>query len=235
MGRLYDAAADLLLGGRCCGCGRAGRLVCPECATVLRPSPRLAWPDPVPPSLRSPVEVTPVAAGAYDGPLRAALVEFKEERRLGLLSTLSPMLSTSVTASLEIAARDDAAAALVPMPSRRRAVRERGYDAVALLAARTARDLRRAGRDVVVARALRHRFAVRDQAGLSAEQRTRNLAGALRAVPGTLGHRRVVVIDDVITTGASLAAAVQALRAAGSEPAAIAVVAATPRRGRAGA
>jgi len=111
-------------------------------------------------------------------------------------------------------------------------VRARGYDAVGLLARAAGRSLRDGGRDVRVAPLLRHSFVVRDQAGLDARARAANLSGALRARARPDPARALVVVDDVITTGSSMAEAVRALRAVGGHPGAIAVVAATPRRHR---
>ncbi|MGH3424103.1 MAG: ComF family protein [Nocardioidaceae bacterium] len=229
MGRLREAAADLVLGARCAGCGRAGPLLCRPCALALRADVRAAWPEPTPEPLTLPEPVPPFAAGDYDGPLRAALLQLKEHQRLALLPALSALLAASV-AAVHAGPGGPDALVLVPMPSRRPAVRERGYDAVALLAARAARDLRRRGRDVRVARVLRHRSAVRDQAGLTAGERAGNLAGALRVTGAFPAGRGVVLVDDVITTGASMAEAVRATRRAGATPVAVAVVAATRRR-----
>jgi predicted amidophosphoribosyltransferase len=85
------------------------------------------------------------------------------------------------------------------------------------------------GPAVFCVQALEHRRRVADQAGLSAADRAANLGGAIQARFDLLGHR-VIVVDDVITTGATLAEAARALRAAGAEVPAAAVVAATERR-----
>lgn len=171
----------------------------------------------------------PWCAAPYADVTRRVLIEFKEQRRDGLAEPLARLLSASLDAAI---GQSPGAAGwtLVPMASRRATVRARGYDPVLVLARLAAARLRRRGRDVVVTRALRHRRRVADQAGLSAEQRFRNLDGALRAVvthwpPG----RRAIVVDDVITTGATLSAAVRALREAGATVDRAAVVAATPR------
>ena len=74
------------------------------------------------------------------------------------------------------------------------------------------------------------RGSVADSAGLSADQRRRNLAGRLRARAPTDGIGQPIVIDDIVTTGATLAEAGRALTAAGSQPSAAAVIAATRLR-----
>lgn len=89
--------------------------------------------------------------------------------------------------------------------------------------------LRRDGMAVECVRALAQVRRVADQSGLSADERMRNLAGALIAAPLVRG-RQVVLVDDVITTGASLVEAARAVEAAGGVVLAAATVAATPRR-----
>jgi predicted amidophosphoribosyltransferase len=130
---------------------------------------------------------------------------------------------------------------LVPVPSAAAAVRRRGYDATATLARLAAGRLRPTYR-VRSARLLAQRAGVRDQAGLTAAERSRNLDGALRLRAGLAAGRRswagargsaaalVVLVDDVVTTGSSLTEAARALRAAGVPVLGAATVAATERR-----
>jgi predicted amidophosphoribosyltransferase len=120
---------------------------------------------------------------------------------------------------------------LVPVPSRPGAVRARGHDPLLDVVRRAARLVPGA----TVAPVLRSRGGVRDQAGLSASERAANLAGSLWCPSAGLrrfaGHtRRVVVCDDVLTTGATAREAQRALAASGLDVCAVAVVAATLRR-----
>ena len=106
---------------------------------------------------------------------------------------------------------------LVPVPSARRAVRARGHDPARRIALAAAGELRRTGTPARVAGVLRQRRAVADQAGLDSRQRLDNLAGALEVAAGgtrLLGGGPVVLVDDLMTTGASLAEAARAVRSA---------------------
>ncbi|MFI6501584.1 ComF family protein [Nonomuraea typhae] len=118
------------------------------------------------------------------------------------------------------------------MPSARRAVRARGHDPVGRLAVLAVGRLRALGVRAEAVPVLAQARRVADQAGLSATERAANLGsslrvtGRLRGAPGAT----VVLVDDIVTTGATLAEAARALRTAGVQVAAAATVAATRRR-----
>jgi len=119
--------------------------------------------------------------------------------------------------------------ALVPVPSSRAGLRERGRDHVRELTARAVAELRAAGVPATEARLLRRRGRVRDSAGLSAADRRANLAGTFERVPARVPQGALLVlVDDVVTSGATLTEAASAL-GGGSTPVLAAVVAATPR------
>jgi phosphoribosylpyrophosphate synthetase len=122
---------------------------------------------------------------------------------------------------------------LVPVPSAPAANRRRGRDVLAVLAQEAARSLRQQGLPVSVGRALRVRRAVRDQSGLAAAERAANVAAAFTVrtqMTGTLLASSVVIVDDVTTTGASLAEAARAIAQVGGRVVAAATVCTTPRR-----
>lgn len=206
---------DLVLPRDCAGCRLPGRTLCPACVAAMA-RPFRHRPDPCPAGL-PPL----VAAAAYDGAARAALLAHKERGRLGLAGPLGAALAGAVR-QLD----PPPGVVLVPVPSSPAAVRERGQDHARRLAAAAARRLPSARSRSLLLPARR----VADQSGLSSAQRAANLSGALR-VRRRLDGLAVVVVDDVVTTGATLVEATRALRAAGADVVGGAVVAATARRG----
>jgi predicted amidophosphoribosyltransferase len=223
---LRDAFADLVLGGVCAGCERPGRAVCPGCRAGFAGPPYVAWPEPVPPGLAVPTAMT-----AYDGEVRAIVIAYKERGRYQLATVLGEALAGAVAGRL--AAAGLRAAWLCPVPTTPARVRARGHDPLGRLTAVCARRLRASGYDVRVTAALTVRRRLADQSGLDAEQRAANLAGAFgvrRNRAARLAGQPVVAVDDVLTTGATLAEACRALRAAGAPVVGCAVVAATRRR-----
>lgn len=192
----------------------------------IRPSARVVWPHPVPGLLRHPTSVPPVAAGDNADVLRGVLIAWKERGEHGLTKVLMHLLAASV-AQLDSPGR---ALTLVPVPTSRRSRRHRGADLIDDLARSAARLLTGVGIDVRVEQALGYHRATADQAGLGSAQRAANLAGALRLKTDRgLAGRDVIVVDDILTTGATVSEAVRVLTVAGHRPIGIAVVAATPR------
>ncbi|GAA2775512.1 ComF family protein [Streptomyces rameus] len=230
----WQDLTDLVLPADCAGCGAPRTALCPRCRATLDGSvPRRARPEPEPAGLPVVHAVAPYAAE-----VRALLLAHKERGALALAGTLGTALAGAVRAGLGAGggvgvgpARDTRAGAgagvagwswrgpvlLVPVPSARWAVRARGHDPVRRMALAAAGELRRTGTPARVAAVLRQRRAVADQAGLDARRRRENLAGALEVTEAggrLLGTGRVVLVDDLMTTGASLAEAARALREA---------------------
>lgn len=172
----------------------------------------------------------PVASGgAYADELRQLVLAAKERGALGLLPLLGGRLAAAV-AFLALERRLAGPLVLVPVPSAPALVAERGVDFTGALAGIAARRLRRTGLATDVRRGLALVRRPRDQSGLDRAERLSNLTGALRSsrLPA-MGD--FLVVDDIVTTGATMAEAVRACVAAGREPVGLATVAATIRRG----
>jgi len=249
---LAEGFLDLVLPAPCAGCHTPGHWLCRDCADGLShdvPRPvggRFA------PSGLPVVYATSVYAPGNS--VSNLIVAHKEHGCLPLAGPLGELLACSVIAllsasgwsvessgrsRLHVGRRRPGARAgplgirdpvtLVPVPSSRAAIRKRGHDAIR----RTARAARpQISASVRVVPALEQARAVADQAELGVAERAANLSGALD-VPArrarSLGETPVVIVDDVMTTGATLVEAHRALRAAGAWVLGAAVLAATPR------
>ena len=199
---------ELVLPVDCAGCGTAGPALCRDCRMRLAPQVTVRTVDRVP--------VT--SALAYRGVVQPVLVAFKNEGRTGLAPPLAEALRAAVATAVASVDGDDLL--LVPMPRTRRSTVERGYDPVRLL-------LRRAR--------LPHSDVLRlvrrpgDQVRLGREARFANVERGT-AARIRLDARRVLLVDDVVTTGATLTEAARAVRAAGGAVLGAATVASTPLR-----
>lgn len=208
------AAADLILGAACPGCGTASRAVCWRCLTALRPDPFTVHTLPVP----------TVAAGVHGDVLQRTVVAWKEVPTPSLTPVLAHLLAAAIC---ELVGEHDEVV-LVPVPSSRRSRRSRGADVVQQLAGATRGLLGELAIRAAVVRGLRMRRQTADQSGLGAKERSGNLAGAFAGVPQGRWPGPVVVLDDVVTTGATVGEAVRALRAVGAPVLGAAVVSARP-------
>lgn len=171
--------------------------------------------------------------------MRRAVTAHKDDGRRDLRDELAGLLAAAVARALaedpalRAAHRAGRGVLLVPVPPSAAATRRRGDDPVGALAVVTGRLLR--DDRVALVRALRHTRPVADQARLGRADRAANLAGALEARASArprVAGAACLVLDDVVTTGATLAEAARALRGAGAAYVAAATVAATPGGGR---
>lgn len=243
------AALDLLAAPACAGCGvsrgdpgapAVTGALCASCRTQVRSATPIAW------MLRPPSErvagdgqapIPAFAAAAYEGSWRTILLAYKERGWHALRGELgSALVVACVAACLAVpVAAAGQPLLLVPIPSRPSSVRQRGHDAVRALSSVAASNLRRLGWPAVAAPVLRHMRRVADQSGLSVSMRAANLDGALGVRRRTLVDGRfVIIVDDIVTTGATASEAARVLAASGAHVQAVAAVAATPRRWPAG-
>lgn len=178
----------------------------------------------------------PVAgAGEYTGTLRSVIVALKARRRTDVIPVVGILLAAAIAHALEEAGYAGGEVAVVPVPASAAALRERGRDLVGDLTSHACGLLADDGLDIrpaPVLKVVRHR----DQVGSGARERRRNVAGAHaprrdRGSGGgwervhSAGH--VILVDDVLTTGSTLAESATVLREAGVRAAACAVIAVT--------
>lgn len=202
----------------CVGCGAADRDCCTECLAQMRAPSPLRRPD---------LGVPCFARAAYDGPLRGALIAYKHGGRFGFARELGLQLRPALVAALGCAT-GPGPPILVSAPSRAARVRARGFRHVDVLVRRALRGQRISVERVTALRARRGR---RGQVGLSPAERSQNaqLITVRRSASAALRGREIVVVDDVVTTGATLLAARAVLETAGARVVGFAVLCAAER------
>jgi ComF family protein len=206
---------DWALPPTCLGCDAPAHpttLLCAPCRALLQPAPGTRVP-----ALEA-LGVPVTAALTYDGASAPLLTRYKFHGDLAAGRALGALC----VPALRDAPRPQA---LVPVPLHRRRLRQRGHDQALGLA----RDWGRALALPVLVNALRRERHTRPQTELDAGERRRNLEGAFRMHRPCPPH--VALVDDVLTTGSTAAAAVQALRAMGATRVDLWVVARVPEGG----
>ena len=225
-----NTVVDLLFPPRCVACRRLGAWLCPDCQNkveAIRP-PVCRWcglpleePAPPPSALLqhalSTCERCREGLHEFDGlvayafhtdPLRQAIHELKYEDLRSLAAPLGRLMAQGWSL---LAPRDDDVDVIVPVPLHPTRQRQRGYNQAALLARELGAHLQRP----VVEDALIRTKATAPQVGLNAQERQANVRDAFQCVNSSLGGKRVLLVDDVCTTGATLEAASAALRKGG--------------------
>lgn len=230
LGGVFGGVLDVFLPQSCVGCGRAGARCCAGCAAEMAAVPARRGPRPGPAGLPECWSATP-----YEGAARRAILAYKERGAVALAGVLAQVLAFTVLTALSAGAGVGWARgpfAVVPVPSARRALRGRGHDPMGRVTVLVTRHLVASGLRAEPWAGLRQARRVADQAGLSATQRVANLAGSLCVAGRAKGPPApsALLLDDIVTTGASLAEAARALRAAGVRVPMAATVAATRRR-----
>lgn len=211
---------DGLLPQRCPGCGAEADARLLLCTSCLRAVPALSWPlcarclvqGSDPSSCRRHAGASVHALWAYDERAAALVHALKYGERPGLARALGPLLAAAVTRRW---ARADLVTEVPLHPAR---ARERGYNQSERLARALAGSLAVPHLPGVLER----RRATRPQARLPQAERRDNVRGAFACrEPSWLAGRRVLLVDDVMTTGATMEAALDALASAGARAAGV--------------
>jgi competence protein ComFC len=202
--RGWEAALDILFPRRCVGCGREGAFICPPCLDAM---PRLASDPGFSTAPVDPVTLDSLtAAFAFEGVLRLAVHQLKYQHLRGL----APLLAASLHAEVET--RLPEADLIVPIPLHPARLRERGFNQSALLARQLSKLTAIPLSETALRRTRQHPSQAR---AANLMERQVNVRGAFRAddiPPGC----RLILVDDVATSGATLNAAAAALKDGGA-------------------
>lgn len=193
---------DWLLPTKCALCGVSGSVICERCSLAFEINPRTV--------LRQ--RLAGFAACDYNTDAAALLHAFKEEHQTALVHFMAEPVVDSISRRFSSAELQNLV--LVPVPSGKKSIRQRGFEPAYFLARQISKQLqKRAAIFVPVVKALWLERQVQDQAGLNLAQRQQNLHLAMRAIP-SMGAT-ALLLDDVVTTGATIAEAHRAMAAGG--------------------
>lgn len=216
---LLTDVADLVLGRRCLMCDSIGTALCAACLAGLRGRVRAV--------AASPDLPLATASLPYEDVGRTLIIEYKERGNRGLAPMLGALLADAIAPHLRGPA--SRSTIVVPVPSHRWSAR--GFDALGGIARAAGHELARRRRPVLVQPWLETVSSYRPLKDLSRVERRHRIQGAFRVPARVERHGRrpvtggVIVVDDVLTTGATLGEAVRTLRRAGVPVAGVAVVA----------
>ncbi len=188
---------ELIFPIRCLGCNQLGISICSQCRKFWHPRIIKTW--------SHSKEKFPIYSSIPYSPIAGKVLLSAKENSLYLADNL---LTIALLHSLRGAQSQNLIDFLVPVPSRKSVARKRGRQFISTLS-RSVGDLENLPTEEI----LTHTRRVRDQSNLDAKDRAINLDGALISLRFLSG--RAVLIDDLVTTGATLHEAARALRARG--------------------
>ncbi len=198
--RVWKETLNLVFPPRCIGCGKVDTVICAACLNVLASTQPPAFVQPLAP-------LTAITSTAvHKGVIREAVQALKYDNTRLIAVPLGKRLTEQVRAQ---GWQFDM---IIPVPLHTHRLKERGYNQSELLAACVADEIM----IPLVTVAVERTRLTRSQVGLSGIERRRNLVDAFVAYPDHVAGKSIVLIDDVYTTGATLAACAQVLFDAGA-------------------
>lgn len=199
--QLFQNLNELIFPSRCLACGALGLSLCTTCRREWNPHIYISRIG-----RDAETELTVISSVTYSSVAQKIILGAKESH----IKECDRLVSEAVTHSLQKFLSTTSIDFLIPIPSRKSAARLRGRQFISEITAASSKTF-----DIPIANPLTHRRPVRDQSGLHLEERWNNLEGAFvvkgeQELPGG-----VLLIDDLVTTGATLCEAARALRYAG--------------------
>jgi ComF family protein len=228
---VWEAILDLVYPSRCVVCDRLGQgALCESCRAKVQPvagphCERCQEPgaEGICPHCRNhpPAFVVARAAALFETPIRDAIHALKYDKRESVAEPLADILEEVWKQEAELHSVE----ALVPLPIHRRREKERGFNQSALLAQRLSQRLSLPVLEGVLSRPVYRR----PQVGLSAADRASNVEGVFQVSPSeAVAGRKLLLVDDVMTTGATCNEAARTLLQAGAAEVRVLVLAREP-------
>ena len=196
------ALQEIIFPSRCLGCGQLGLEICSLCRKNWHPHIYRQWSQHLP--------TFPIYSAVTYSPIAGKVLLAAKENNLVIADQL---IYKALGHSLTFALREIGGDFLIPIPSRRSVARSRGRQFIAALTYQLSAET-----GLPAYENLKHIRRVRDQSSLDAKSRFHNLDGSMKSLNFLSG--KAIVIDDLVTTGATLQEAVRALRDRGIEVAA---------------
>lgn len=211
---ILDHIIGLYAPHSCVGCGNEGFLVCDACRLTIRTAQAVCYrcdsPSPLGRTCRDCRQESQLVSlncfTQYEGPAKDLLWALKFERAQAAATTIADMLAE------QFACNTPEDAIIVPLPTAMKRVRKRGYDQAVLVARAYAK---RTGCQYAP---LLQRYGNQEQKGAGRQQRLHQLDGSLRIRhTADIAGKRIILVDDVVTTGASMEAAASVLKTSGAK------------------
>jgi ComF family protein len=211
---IFEELLNIILPTRCIWCRELGSAICNQCSFKINQPVRTVHR----------IGINGYAINEYSDDIATLISEFKETPQ----SSLASFISTAMIPALKNFDLDNVV--LVPMPSKKKSFAKRGFNPAQLLARQVSKKLfSQFGIRVRVYNCLQITRDVNDQAALSGSARRINLNGSMSSLNIPIGYS-AILIDDVITSGATLREAKRSLLAAGAQVLGFVTFAETPPR-----